>query len=98
MDTSARSIERSTRHKENPNCPILGSRAALLEAGVLTDELTKVRLERTLACMLTGDHEWDEQTYQLEPDPYGRWVVGGNYVTRVPEYARFQALEGALRT
>ena len=42
MLASARSIERGTRHKENPNCPILGSRAALLERGILTDELPGV--------------------------------------------------------
>ncbi|RKY18509.1 MAG: hypothetical protein DRQ55_13205 [Planctomycetota bacterium] len=36
---SARHLEASTRHKWNPNCPSLGDRAALLEAGLLTDEL-----------------------------------------------------------
>ncbi len=41
-------------------------------------------LQRTLSCMLTGDHEWDEERHRLHPDPYGRWVVASNYLTRVP--------------
>lgn len=36
---SARKLEAGTRHKWNPNCPTLGRRAELLEAGLLTDEL-----------------------------------------------------------
>lgn len=41
-------------------------------------------LERTLTCQLTGDHEWSGVDYQVRPDPFGRWVVGSNYLTRVP--------------
>jgi hypothetical protein len=26
-----------------------------------------------------GEHELDGRTYRLEPDPYGRWVLAGNY-------------------
>ncbi len=36
---SARDVERTTRHKTSSNCPTLGDRAALLAAGVLTDDL-----------------------------------------------------------
>lgn len=43
-------------------------------------------LRRTLACMLTGEHDWRERRHQLQPDPYGRWVVASNYLTRVPGY------------
>lgn len=43
-------------------------------------------LERTVACMLTGEHEWDDQRHQLDPDPYGRWIVASNYLTSVPGY------------
>lgn len=39
---SARHIERSTRHKMNPNCPALGDRASLRGAGILTDDLPDV--------------------------------------------------------
>lgn len=39
---SARKWERITRHKMNPNCPTLGSREELLDAGILTNELPEV--------------------------------------------------------
>jgi len=39
---SARKWERSTRHKMNPNCPSLGSRQELLDAGTITNELPKL--------------------------------------------------------
>jgi NAD+ synthetase len=39
---SARKWERVTRHKMNPNCPSLGDRKALIEAGILTNDLPKV--------------------------------------------------------
>jgi NAD+ synthase len=39
---SARKWERSTRHKENPNCPSLGSRKALITRCLITDELPEV--------------------------------------------------------
>lgn len=39
---SAQKWERITRHKMNPNCPTLGSRRELLEAGILTDDLPEV--------------------------------------------------------
>ena len=43
-------------------------------------------LTRTVGCMLTGDHEWDNRRHRLQPDPYGRWVVASNYLTHVPGY------------
>lgn len=36
---SCRRLERVSRHKANPNIPALGTRAELLEAGILTNEL-----------------------------------------------------------
>jgi NAD+ synthetase len=36
---SARRLERMTRHKANPNCPALGTRAELTASGILTDTL-----------------------------------------------------------
>lgn len=39
---SARKLERATRHKANPNCPSLGERGPLVEAGILTDTLPKL--------------------------------------------------------
>ena len=41
-------------------------------------------LRRTLRCMLTGEHEWQGNRYSLLPDPYGRWIIAANYLTRVP--------------
>lgn len=41
-------------------------------------------LERTLGCMFTGDHEWEGTRHEVEPDPYGRWVVGANHLTDIP--------------
>jgi pimeloyl-ACP methyl ester carboxylesterase len=43
-------------------------------------------LTRTVGCMLTGDHEWEDRRHRLQPDPYGRWVVASNYLTQVPGY------------
>lgn len=37
--TSARRVEAATRHKMNPNCPALGDRQSLLNAGILTNNL-----------------------------------------------------------
>lgn len=39
---SARKVEASTRHKENPNCPTLGTRKELLSAGILSDNLPAI--------------------------------------------------------
>jgi NH3-dependent NAD+ synthetase len=39
---SARKWERTTRHKENPNCPSLGDRRLLITAGLITNTLPEV--------------------------------------------------------
>ena len=39
---SARHVERTTRHKLNPNCESIGNRYDLVAAGILTDELPEV--------------------------------------------------------
>jgi predicted esterase len=41
-------------------------------------------LDRTVACQFTGHHEWDGTDHELNPDPYGRWVLGSNHLTDVP--------------
>ena len=51
-------------------------------------------LPRTLRFMMTGEHEWRGRRYQLDPDPYGRWIVAANYLPHVPELAH---LEGVAR-
>ncbi|MFL5385337.1 MAG: dienelactone hydrolase family protein [Longimicrobiaceae bacterium] len=39
---------------------------------------------RMLRCLFAGEHEWDGVRYTLDPDPYGRWIVVGNYLTWLP--------------
>ena len=44
----------------------------------------------------TGEHELDGQRYQVEPDPYGRWIVGGNYLTRMNGFEDMDDVARAL--
>jgi pimeloyl-ACP methyl ester carboxylesterase len=32
-------------------------------------------------------HDWNGREYSLTPDPYGRWIIGANYLTAIDEYA-----------
>ena len=43
-------------------------------------------LERTVWFQFTGEHEWRGHVHHVPPDPYGRWVVGANFLTRAPGY------------
>lgn len=45
---------------------------------------------------LTGLHEIDGTTYHTQPDPYGSWVMAGNYLDRVPGYSGSEAVARAL--
>ncbi len=45
----------------------------------------------------TGEHELDGVAYRLEPDPYGRWIMGGNYLLGVPGCEDYQDVAAALR-
>lgn len=40
-------------------------------------------LRRTVRFLMTGTHEWNGRAYRLTPDPYGRWIIGANYLTAV---------------
>lgn len=42
MCQTAEAIEAQTRHKENPNCPTLGNRGELIDAGILTNDLPEL--------------------------------------------------------
>ncbi|MDT8340681.1 MAG: hypothetical protein RQ751_04140 [Longimicrobiales bacterium] len=53
-------------------------------------------LGRTLDFLFTGRHELDGQRYRALPDPYGRWVVAANYLTRVPGCGDRDDVAGAL--
>ncbi|HLU25502.1 MAG TPA: dienelactone hydrolase family protein [Longimicrobiales bacterium] len=34
----------------------------------------------------TGEHELDGRSYRTDPDPYGRWIMGANYLTAIPGF------------
>jgi pimeloyl-ACP methyl ester carboxylesterase len=53
-------------------------------------------LERTFRFLMTGTHEWNGRRYRLTPDPYGRWIVGANYLTEVDEHADAGDVASAL--
>ena len=55
-------------------------------------------LEETLRFMFLGTHEWRGRRYTLRPDPYGRWIVGANYLTDVPGYEAHGDVARALWT
>ena len=52
-------------------------------------------LGRMLRALFTGEHEWEGVTRTIDPDPYGRWVVVGNYLTWVPGFEHMHALQRA---
>lgn len=54
-------------------------------------------LQRMLRCLFTGEHEWRGERYLLDPDPYGRWIIVGNYLTLIDGFAGMEAVaRGAL--
>jgi dienelactone hydrolase len=53
-------------------------------------------LRRLFRFGLTGLHEIDRTTYYTQPDPYGTWIMAGNYLASVPGYANAGAVAAAL--
>jgi hypothetical protein len=54
-------------------------------------------LGREVRYLFTGEHEWDGVAFRGAPDPYGLWIMAGNYLTRVPGYEGMGAVaEAAL--
>lgn len=53
-------------------------------------------LERLFDFGLTGRHELDGVEHHIEPDPYGRWIMGGNYLTAVPGHEGHGDVAAAL--
>jgi pimeloyl-ACP methyl ester carboxylesterase len=43
-------------------------------------------LEQTARFLFRGEHDWQGERHTLDPDPYGRWVVVGNLLTRIPGF------------
>jgi pimeloyl-ACP methyl ester carboxylesterase len=54
-------------------------------------------LHRLFRFGITGEHEIDGVKYQLAPDPYGRWMMGANYLTGIPGYEEYRDVALALR-
>ncbi|HSM05266.1 MAG TPA: hypothetical protein VK858_11675 [Longimicrobiales bacterium] len=54
-------------------------------------------LGRTVRFLFTGAHEWEGVWHRTRPDPYGRWIVTANYLTRVPGFETFGGVADALR-
>ena len=53
-------------------------------------------LRRLVKYGLTGEHGVDVVDERMEPDPYGRWMFGGNYLTKIPGYENMQRVQDAL--
>jgi dienelactone hydrolase len=53
-------------------------------------------LRRTFRFGLTGLHDIDGTTYQARPDPYGAWVMAGNYLPLVPGHRDAEPVARAL--
>lgn len=54
-------------------------------------------LRRVLRFLFTGEHERGGERFHVDPDPYGRWIVVGNYLTWVPGYEHMEAVSRAAR-
>lgn len=54
-------------------------------------------LEHTFRYLMTGRHEWQGTVHALRPDPYGRWIVAGNYLARTPGFEDAEDVQQALR-
>lgn len=46
---------------------------------------------------ISGRHELDGREYTIDPDPYGRWIVGANYLPAAPGYEDRVDVAQALR-
>ena len=53
-------------------------------------------MERMVRFQMTGEHEWEGVTHRTRPDPYGRWIIGGNHLTSIPEYREAEDVAQAL--
>lgn len=54
-------------------------------------------VEESTRFQFTGVHELDGHRESLAPDPYARWVVGANYLTRIPGHEGAGGAAEALR-
>ena len=54
-------------------------------------------VEESASFQFTGVHELDGSEESLAPDPYARWVVGANYLDRIPGHEGAGRVMEALR-
>jgi dienelactone hydrolase len=54
-------------------------------------------LHRLFRFGIIGEHELDGVRYRLNPDPYGRWIMGANYLTGIPGFEEYTDVSAALR-
>jgi pimeloyl-ACP methyl ester carboxylesterase len=54
--------------------------------------------QATLRFQFLEEHSWKGEVFRLTPDPYGRWVVGGNLLPNTPGYQGTEAVVEALLT
>jgi pimeloyl-ACP methyl ester carboxylesterase len=50
---------------------------------------------RMLRSLFAGEHEWAGEDFRMDPDPYGRWIIVGNYLTRVRGFEGMEAVQRA---
>ena len=53
-------------------------------------------LRRVFRFGLIGVHELDGVTRRMQPDPYGSWIIAGQYLPHVPGYGGSEAVAQAL--
>lgn len=53
-------------------------------------------LRRLFRFGFSGEYEHDGVRYRAQPDPYGAWIMGANFLTRIPGYASHDDVADAL--
>jgi hypothetical protein len=46
---------------------------------------------------ILGEHELDGRTWRVRPDPYGAWIMSGNYLTQIPGHEGDAHIAAAAR-
>lgn len=52
---------------------------------------------RMIRALFVGEHDWRGTRHTFDPDPYGRWILVANFLTRVPGYEGMGDVENAAR-
>lgn len=54
-------------------------------------------LQRTARFLFTGRHTWSAREHRIDPDPYGRWILAANYLTRTDGYREMGGVAAGAR-